>query len=142
MTGLQRLQELFLEGLCGLKPPTIPPTPLDGKMNPFPQEFLTVFSFILCLSPLLFLHVAIQVCPFCESAPAFSLTDTGDSNITLKLKVATGQPRGVFQLSSWDPGGVTGFHRCLCFRQKFFVLYIVIHLLPGPIPYPVYEYWF
>ena len=28
------------------------------------------------------------MCPFCESAPAFSLTDTGDSNITLKLKVA------------------------------------------------------
>jgi len=29
-----------------------------------------------------------RVCPFCESAPAFSLTDTGDSNITLKLKGA------------------------------------------------------
>ena len=70
-------------------------TPHTSKMNPFPQEFLTVFSFILCLSPLLFLHVAIQVCPFCESAPAFSLTDTGDSNITLKLKVAGSANRGV-----------------------------------------------
>ena len=121
MTGLQRLQELFLEGLCGLKPPTIPPTPLDGKMNPFPQEFLTVFTSFRVSLTCYFDMLAIQVCPFCESAPAFSLTDTGDSNITLKLKVATGQPRGcVFQLSSWDPGGVTGFHRCLCFRQMFF----------------------